>query len=155
MPQRLENWQKLFLQLHGLQEKYLLQAQQWFEPLAASLARFQANAAAPILVAVNGCQGSGKSTLADYLVASLNSSHNVSAVALSLDDFYCTHAQRVHLAQALHPLLLTRGVPGTHDMALLNATLDGLMAGNESSSVFIPRFDKARDDRRPESEEPC
>lgn len=140
------------MRLQALPESYLQQAQKWFDPLAASLVKFQADAGAPILVAVNGCQGSGKSTLADYLVASLNASHNVSTVALSLDDFYRTHAQRVHLAQTVHPLLLTRGVPGTHDMSLLNATLDGLMTGSESSTISIPRFDKARDDRRAESD---
>lgn len=138
--------------MHGLQEKYLQHAQTWFDPVAASLVEFQAAAGAPILVAVNGAQGSGKSTLADYLVASLSSSYNISAVALSLDDFYYTHAQRAHLAQTVHPLLLTRGVPGTHDLRLLNATLDGLMDGSRYSTTNIPRFDKARDDRRAESD---
>lgn len=152
MSQCLRNWEKTFLQLHGLPEGYIQHAKKWFDPLAVSLVKFQADAGAPVLVAVNGCQGSGKSTLADYLVASLSSSHNVSVVALSLDDFYYTHAQRVDLAQTVHPLLLTRGVPGTHDMRLLNATLDGLMGGSEQSATSIPRFDKARDDRRAESE---
>ncbi|MFT5709840.1 MAG: D-glycerate 3-kinase [Halioglobus sp.] len=152
MPQRLVNWQKTFLQVHGLQESYLQHAQKWFDPLATSLITFQANAGVPILVALNGAQGSGKSTLAGYLVASLNSSHNVSTVALSLDDFYYTHSQRVHLAQTVHPLLLTRGVPGTHDLKLLNATLDSLMDVSRDSTISIPRFDKARDDRRAQSD---
>ena len=146
------NWQKTFLRLHGLQDSYLQQAQTWFDPLATSLVEFQADAGVPILVALNGAQGSGKSTLADYLVASLTPSHNVSTCALSLDDFYCTRAARAHLAQTVHPLLLTRGVPGTHDLSLLNATLDGLMDGSEHSATSIPRFDKARDDRRAESD---
>lgn len=148
----LVNWQETFLQLHGLQESYLQHAQKWFDPLANSLVKFQADAGVPVLIAVNGCQGSGKSTLADYLAAWLNSSHSVSTVALSLDDFYCTHAQRVHLAQTVHPLLLTRGVPGTHDLRLLHATLDSLMDGSKNSTTSIPRFDKARDDRRAESD---
>lgn len=152
MSQCLLNWQKTFLRLHALPESYLQQAQKWFDPLAASLLKSQTDAGVPILVAVNGCQGSGKSTLADYLVASLNASDKVSTVALSLDDFYYTHAQRVHLAQTVHPLLLTRGVPGTHDMSLLNTTLDELMIGSKSSIISIPRFDKARDDRRPQSD---
>ena len=146
------SWQKAFLQLHGLHENYLQHAQKWFDPLAVSLVKARADAGVPILVAVNGCQGSGKSTLADYLVASLNASHSILSVALSLDDFYCTHAQRVHLAQTVHPLLLTRGVPGTHDLNLLNATLDGLMNGRESSITSVPRFDKAGDDRRGEGD---
>jgi D-glycerate 3-kinase len=146
------SWEKTFLQSHGLQENYLQHAQTWFDPVASSLVEFQADAGGPILVGLNGCQGSGKSTLADYLVASLNSSHTVSTVALSLDDFYCTHAQRVHLAHTVHPLLLTRGVPGTHDMNLLHATLDALMNGGENATTSVPRFDKARDDRRAPSD---
>jgi D-glycerate 3-kinase len=146
------SWEKAFLQSHGLQENYLQHARIWFDPVASSLVEFQVDAGGPILVGLNGCQGSGKSTLADYLVASLNSSHTVSTVALSLDDFYCTHDHRVHLAQTVHPLLLTRGVPGTHDMSLLHATLDALMDGSENSTTSVPRFDKARDDRRAKSD---
>ena len=34
------------------------------------------------------------------------------------DDFYLTQAQRQDLAQQIHPLLKSRGVPGTHDVPL-------------------------------------
>src|SRR5690606_28160543 len=42
----------------------------------------------------------------------------------------------------------TRGVPGTHDVPLAIATLEALRGAGE---VAIPRFDKAVDDRAPES----
>src|SRR5690606_21579360 len=51
----------------------------------------------------------------------------------------------------VHPLLATRGVPGTHDIGLARATIAALRA---EGMVAIPRFDKALDDRAPESSWP-
>jgi D-glycerate 3-kinase len=48
------------------------------------------------------------------------------------------------LAKSVHPLLATRGVPGTHDVALAIDCLDNLRAGN---NAVITRFDKKIDDR--------
>src|SRR5690606_4863861 len=70
------------------------------------------------------------------------------AVSLSIDDFYHTRDTRQRLARAVHPLFATRGVPGTHDVPLAIATLEALRGQGE---VAIPRFDKAVDDRVPES----
>jgi D-glycerate 3-kinase len=52
--------------------------------------------------------------------------YGVSAVVLSLDDFYLTKAARAALAESIHPLFATRGVPGTHDLTLLNETINAL-----------------------------
>ena len=98
-----------------------------------------------LLLGVSGGQGSGKSTFVRTLVRALEL-RSVSAFACSLDDFYLTHAERAGLAQSVHPLLATRGVPGTHDLDLLNATLDALLGGRDS---LVPVFDKGRDDRAP------
>ena len=147
----LPQWQQGFLQQHGLPQTYLSYAQQWFAPLAESLAVHQNGAGRAILVAVNGSQGSGKTTACDYLRAELEENHALRVVSLSLDDFYLTRAQRESLAVTVHPLLATRGVPGTHDMNLLQATLTTLLA-SDAASVEVPRFDKARDDRRPQSD---
>jgi D-glycerate 3-kinase len=68
----------------------------------------------------------------------------VRAVTLSLDDFYLGRAARQQLAETVHPLLVTRGVPGTHDVGLLENTLDRLLSGGFCE---VPRFDKSRDDR--------
>ncbi|MGH8252817.1 MAG: adenylyl-sulfate kinase, partial [Steroidobacteraceae bacterium] len=68
-------------------------------------------------VGISGAQGSGKSTLAAALQGLLHS-RGFATVVLSLDDFYLTRAQRSELARRVHPLLQTRGVPGTHDVAL-------------------------------------
>lgn len=142
-------WQAEFLRRHALERDYLLHAQQWFDPLASALAAHQHGASEPLLVAVNGCQASGKTTLCAYLCERLAADHSLRAITLSLDDFYLTRAEREALAADVHPLLRTRGVPATHDMALLGSTLDALLASQDTAPVAVPRFDKATDDRRP------
>ncbi len=65
---------------------------------------------------------------------------------LSLDDLYLTRAERAALARDIHPLLATRGPPGTHDVALGAELLTRLKAGED---VVLPLFDKIADDRAP------
>lgn len=100
--------------------------------------------ATPVL-GISGVQGSGKSTLAAQLVAAAQA-RGLTAALLSLDDVYLTRGQRQALAQQVHPLLATRGPPGTHDLALALHTLDALRAGRRAA---LPRFDKLGDERRP------
>ena len=105
---------------------------------------------APIVVAQNlkiigveGSQGSGKSTLAQAIVDAL-STRGVRAAAVSLDDFYLGRAARAELARDVHPLLQTRGVPGTHDWQRLAETIE---AHEQGRALTIPQFDKGLDDR--------
>ncbi len=149
MKELLPNWQMTVLRRNKLPDEYLVSAQEWFDPMAASIVREQRGAGRPILVAVNGSQGSGKSTLCDYLCALISAEYDLTCMTLSLDDFYLTAPQRRQLAIDVHPLLATRGVPGTHDMGLLSRTIDALLAGDATD---IPRFDKAADDRAPEQD---
>ena len=149
MPDRVPKWQQELLGNHRLPASYLDYAQTWFAPLANALAEHQKSAGRPLLVGLNGCQGSGKTTLCDYLTGALHHREGVRSVALSLDDFYHTRARREGLARQVHPLFMTRGVPGTHDMALLQQTLDALLAPSNNRPVAIPRFNKAVDDRYP------
>jgi len=100
-----------------------------------------------LLVGINGSQGSGKSTLASLLALLLRQFHGLGVIQLSIDDFYLTRESRRSLAERVHPLLATRGVPGTHDLPLMRETLQRLLNGN--GEVPIPRFDKAIDDRCP------
>lgn len=148
----LPTWQQAFLERHHLDIAYLEYARRWFAPLGETLAAHPDGAGAPGMVAVNGCQGSGKTTACDYLRAMLEAELGLRVLTLSLDDFYLTRAGRTDLADSVHPLLLTRGVPGTHDMGLLNATLDALLTPSRAQPVPVPRFDKARDDRRESSD---
>ncbi|WP_244240829.1 kinase [Luteimonas yindakuii] len=96
---------------------------------------------------VSGLQGCGKSTLAAQL-AQAGRATGLQVVVVSIDDFYLDRPQRDALAREVHPLLRTRGPPGTHDLPLALATLDAL---RERRRVRIPRFDKLADRRLPES----
>lgn len=100
------------------------------------------------IIGVSGAQGSGKSTLAREAAARLG------GVALSLDDVYLTGTERVTLADTLHPLFATRGPPGTHDLDLLEATLDALIAAGPQARTPLPAFDKLADERRSRSDWP-
>lgn len=114
------------------------------EALQAALAAGSGNV--PVF-GISGLQGTGKSTLAAQ-VAVLARSRGLRAVVVSIDDFYLRKAERAALARDVHPLLATRGPPGTHDVALALRTLDALRAGGP---VALPRFDKLGDDRLAES----
>ncbi len=84
-----------------------------------------------------GPQGSGKSTLAKGLVPIL-AQLGLRAVALSLDDFYLTWAERQRIADSE---LIDRGPPGTHDVDLAVRTLESLK--KQRRFTWLPRFDKS------------
>ncbi|MEH6570839.1 MAG: hypothetical protein V7709_17290 [Halioglobus sp.] len=149
----LPQWQKRLLQRHHLPPSYLASAQYWFDPLAESIVMHQQGARRPLLIAINGSQGSGKSTLCAYLEMAISTRYQLKTVTLSLDDFYYTREQRLALSQDVHPLLLARGVPGTHDIAMLGDVLNSLLTRDNNEPVTIPRFDKSTDDRMPQPEE--
>ncbi len=134
-----------FIQMHLLPDAYTDTAKQWFGELVQSIAEQQQQVQQPLVVGINGTQGSGKSTLADFLVYALQHAFNLSAVALSLDDFYLSKADRNQLAKDVHPLLATRGVPGTHETKLAIETIQALKS--KQLPVAITRFNKAVDDR--------
>jgi D-glycerate 3-kinase len=114
--------------------------------LESGMDGFESEAASRVrLLGISGGQGAGKSTLARLVVAAC-SVLGKKAVSLSIDDFYLTRAERTSLAAAVHPLLRTRGVPGTHDVQLAIQVLDTLIAGQP---VEVPVFDKSIDDRQP------
>lgn len=115
---------------------------QTYAPLAAQLLGRHHDR--PLLISVNGAQGTGKSTLSYFLKTIIESELNCRAVAVSIDDFYLTRAERQTLADKVHPLLLTRGVPGTHDLALMEHCFQNLLMGK---SCCLPQFDKSCDDR--------
>jgi D-glycerate 3-kinase len=109
------------------------------EPLAGAIA---ASPEPALRLGISGAQGSGKSTLTLELVAALRR-REIPVAACSLDDFYLTRRERRSLAASVHPLLATRGVPGTHDVALCQRILAEL----PDKAVRVPHFDKGSDDR--------
>ncbi len=102
------------------------------------------------IFALSGLQGSGKSTLAAQ-VADLAEKRGLRVAVLSIDDFYLSRERRQRLARDVHPLLATRGPPGTHDLGLALETMENLRAGR---AVRLPRFDKLADDRLPAAQWP-
>jgi len=121
-------------------------------PLAERVAARRHAAKRPFIVGVHGAQGTGKTTLARFLSAILDHCHGYRTVSLSLDDFYLTRSERAALARDVHPLLMTRGVPGTHDLDLAAATVEQLLAATPRTHTRIPVFDKSIDDRLPAAE---
>ncbi len=99
---------------------------------------------------ITGLQGTGKSTIAAQLVE-LARERGLHAVALSIDDFYLDHDERARLGREVHPLLATRGPPGSHDVALACEVVDALREGR---STRLPRFDKIADRRLPRTDWP-
>ena len=100
------------------------------------------------IIGLTGGQGAGKSTITQVLKLILQIKYNLSVVCFSIDDFYKTLNERTSLAKNVNRLFKTRGVPGTHDTDLIDKIFISLNKKN-FSPMFIPRFDKSRDDRFP------
>jgi D-glycerate 3-kinase len=103
----------------------------------------------PTFVGLAGGQGAGKSTLG-RLIESACERVGLHACVLGLDDFYLPRAVRFALAESVHPLLETRGPPGTHDMRLCWESMERLVRVADSGApthVELPIFDKGLDDR--------
>jgi len=120
----------------------------WYRRIAAEIIRRARANDAPLLVGLCGSQGSGKSTMAAFLRALLDAQGFATAI-LSIDDLYLDKPERLVLAETVHPLLATRGVPGTHDLALGQDVVDALFATEPGATTLIPRFDKSTDSRLP------
>ena len=121
----------------------------WFLPAAQELLlRLTPKPNKPLFIGINGAQGTGKSTLAKLFELCCTKA-GLQVAVLSIDDFYFSKAARAQLAETVHPLLATRGVPGTHDVHQLKSCLSRLM-DSQAGTVKIPRFDKAADNPLPE-----
>ncbi len=135
-----------FLARRGLGSGYLQDIDTYFRPLAAWIVE-QIGAGARVF-GINGAQGTGKSTLVELLHLLLEQDHGLRVVGWSLDDSYLTHAERAQLALDVHPLLATRGVPGTHDVGLAMMVIARCLGLAPGAELALPAFDKASDDRR-------
>ncbi len=142
-----------FIAAEELPESYGEDAKKFFLPLGQELIERIARSDATVLIGINGAQGTGKSTLAKLLEGQF-SAQGLRCAALSIDDFYLSRQQRLSLGAEVHPLLATRGVPGTHDTALLQQTLTALRQSGAADATALPRFDKASDDCVPRSQWP-
>ena len=135
----------------GLPSAYEATVTNTIKPLLAHILSLREQKGRPVIVGIHGAQGTGKSTLTLFLRELLQTHWQCPTASLSLDDLYLTRAERLALSRTVHPLLKTRGVPGTHDLALGHQVLNQLLAAGSGGATPIPAFDKAMDDRVPES----
>ena len=100
----------------------------------------------PYFVGLAGGQGTGKTTTSTLIKIILNKYFKLNVFRISIDDFYLTRKERISLSKRVHPMLLTRGVPGTHD---INMMLNFFKKSKKKKfkSLKLPTFNKAIDDR--------
>ena len=98
------------------------------------------------IIGLSGGQGAGKSTITSILKLIFKKKYGLDLCVFSIDDFYKTKSERIRMSKKIHPLFATRGVPGTHDIKLLNKVIQKLKK-KKFNSVLIPKFDKSKDDR--------
>ena len=100
------------------------------------------------IIGLTGGQGAGKSTITQIIKLILEIKYNLRVVYFSIDDFYKKKSERIKMSKKIHPLIKTRGVPGTHDTSLIKKILTNLIKKN-FKPLTIPLFDKSKDDRFP------
>ena len=104
----------------------------------------------PYFVGLAGGQGTGKTTISSIIKIILEKYFKLKVFKISIDDFYKTRKERIALSKKVHPMLLTRGVPGTHD---INMMLDFFKKSKAKKfkNMKLPNFNKAIDDRFPKN----
>ena len=100
----------------------------------------------PYIVGLTGGQGTGKTTISSILMIILKKYFKLKVFKISIDDIYKTKNDRIKLSKKVHPLLLTRGVPGTHDISYMSSFIKKANS-RKFKSIMLPKFDKAIDDR--------
>ena len=93
---------------------------------------------------IAGSQGSGKSTLTAVLKLVLEKFYKKKVMLLSIDDYYLSKNKRLKLSNKIHPLLITRGVPGTHNIAALRKDIINFQ--KKKFPIVAPLFNKLKDD---------
>ena len=106
----------------------------------------KANKKKPLIIGLAGGQGSGKTTISSILTLILKKYFKLNVFKVSIDDFYKTRRDRKLLSRNKHPLLMTRGVPGTHDIDLM-LNFFKKVKSKKFKNLEVPKFNKAIDDR--------
>ena len=100
----------------------------------------------PYFVGLAGGQGTGKTTISSLIKIILTKFFKLKVFKISIDDFYKTRNERINLSKRVHPMLLTRGVPGTHDVNLM-LNFFRKSKSKKFKRLKLPTFNKAIDDR--------
>jgi len=104
-----------------------------------------------LIIGINGAPGAGKTTLVRLLTLILESGLSKRVLNFSIDDLYYSHEERQSLARQVHPLMATRGLPGTHDVSTGIRLLEQCRSGSKVRTN-IPVFDKATDNPKPKEQ---
>jgi len=108
----------------------------------------KANNKKPYFVGLAGGQGTGKTTITSIVKIILEKYFKLKVFKISIDDFYKTRKERLNLSKKVHPMLMTRGVPGTHDIQMMLNFFKKAKSKN-FKKINLPNFNKAVDDRFP------
>ena len=100
----------------------------------------------PYFVGLAGGQGTGKTTSSSLIKIILTKYFKLKVFKISIDDFYKTRNERISLSKKVHPMLLTRGVPGTHDIDMMLKFFKKVK-NKKFKRLKLPTFNKAIDDR--------
>ena len=100
----------------------------------------------PYFVGLAGGQGTGKTTISSLIRIILIKYFRLNVFRISIDDFYKTRKERINLSKRVHPMLLTRGVPGTHDINMM-LNFFRKSKSKKFKRLKLPTFNKAIDDR--------
>ena len=104
------------------------------------------NKKVPLIIGLAGGQGTGKTTITSIITIILKKYFKLNVFTISIDDFYKTIKQRTLLSKNKHPLLMTRGVPGTHDIDIMLNFFKKIKVKN-FKILKLPKFNKGVDDR--------
>jgi len=119
-------------------KSFLIPVSQWISK--------KSNKKKTLVIGLAGGQGSGKTTISSILSIILKKYFKLNVFIVSIDDFYKTRKDRKMLSKKKHPLLMTRGVPGTHDVNLMLSFFKKIKL-KKFKSLEAPKFNKAIDDR--------
>jgi D-glycerate 3-kinase len=119
-------------------KSFLIPVSQWISK--------KTNKKKTLIIGLAGGQGSGKTTISSILTLILQEYFKLNVFKVSIDDFYKTRRDRKILSKNKHPLLMTRGVPGTHDIDLMLKFFKKVKS-KSFKSLEVPKFNKAIDDR--------
>ncbi|WP_144779829.1 hypothetical protein [Marinobacter maritimus] len=142
------------IEKEGLPQNYAATVEQTILPLIEQIVSLRNAKKRTVVVGIHGAQGTGKSTLTLFLTRLLCDHWQYPTASFSLDDLYLTRAERRALAEQVHPLFMTRGVPGTHDVELGERVIGQLRTAGPRDHTPIPAFDKSHDDRVPSNDWP-
>lgn len=94
---------------------------------------------------IGGAQGIGKTSLLILIAKVLKKYFNKEVLTINLDNYYLSKNERRKLAKNKNNLLITRGVPGTHNIKKLKNDIKSFDKNNYP--ISLPIFDKLVDDR--------